>query len=59
MKNIFIVIELFILIPVMFLLFAAFFLCGDVSLLKFLLIDIILIILVAILYKISNENNKN
>lgn len=59
MKTVFIIAELFVLIPILFLLTIAFLLCGDLSLLKFILIDIILILFVTVLYKILYENNKN
>ncbi len=58
MKNILINIVLFILFPIAFLLIGAFILCGDVSLLIFLVIDIVLILIVIFsLNKKINESN--
>jgi hypothetical protein len=59
MKNILVNIGLFILIPIAFILFAAFLMCGDIKLLKFLIIDIIVMILMILLYNKLYGNKKS
>lgn len=59
MKNILIVTKLFILIPIALLLLAAFLLCGEVSLLKFLFCDIIFMIFISFLYNKLYDNKKD